>query len=249
VPQSVALSFSDRTNETLYHGKELTDAHGLDWYHYGARFYDVARAQWTTMDPADEFHTPYTYVGGDPVNLTDPDGRASCDIKLCGQNGSSVTIKTRAIKKEVDVPYDFGGNYELEGQDLVLAGLNLVGMFDPSPATDALAASIYYSNGEFGDAVISGFGVAPYFGDIPKLARASRHYRTVSRAIRELGDSRAMKVASEAATGYDVYDCVQCANAVEIALTSKGMPVTIIKIYIDKNYPLYSIKKQHDYIN
>jgi len=62
-------------NEDLYHGKELTGAHGLDWYHYGARFYDVARAQWTTMDPADEFHSPYVYVGGDPVNLLDPDGR------------------------------------------------------------------------------------------------------------------------------------------------------------------------------
>lgn len=65
------------TNEDLYNGKELTSEHGLDWYHYGARFYDVARAQWTTMDPADEFHSPYVYVGGDPVNLVDPDGRAS----------------------------------------------------------------------------------------------------------------------------------------------------------------------------
>jgi hypothetical protein len=27
------------------------------------------------MDQAEEFHTPYTYVGRDPVNLVDPDGR------------------------------------------------------------------------------------------------------------------------------------------------------------------------------
>jgi hypothetical protein len=27
------------------------------------------------VDPADEFHSPYVYVGGDPVNLVDPDGR------------------------------------------------------------------------------------------------------------------------------------------------------------------------------
>ena len=65
------------TNEELYNGKELTDAHGLDWYHYGARYYDVAVARWTSMDPADEFHSPYVYVGGDPVNLVDPDGRQS----------------------------------------------------------------------------------------------------------------------------------------------------------------------------
>jgi RHS repeat-associated protein len=65
------------TNEELYNGKEVTDAHGLNGYHEGARFYDVEIARWTTMDPADEFHSPYVYVGGDPVNLVDPDGRAS----------------------------------------------------------------------------------------------------------------------------------------------------------------------------
>ncbi len=71
------------TNEELYNGKELTDAHGLNWYHYGARFYNVEIARWTTMDPADEFHTPYTYVGGDPVNLVDPDGMASRVAQQC----------------------------------------------------------------------------------------------------------------------------------------------------------------------
>jgi len=35
------------------------------------------------MDPADEFHTPYTYVGGDPVNLVDPDGMASRVAQGC----------------------------------------------------------------------------------------------------------------------------------------------------------------------
>jgi len=50
-------------NEHLYNSKELVDELGLNWYHYGARYYDVALARWLEMDPADEFHTPYTYVG------------------------------------------------------------------------------------------------------------------------------------------------------------------------------------------
>ncbi|PEN15008.1 hypothetical protein CRI94_01595 [Longibacter salinarum] len=49
----------------------------MNGYRYGARYYDVALARWAEMDPADEFHTPYTYVGGDPVNLVNPDGNAS----------------------------------------------------------------------------------------------------------------------------------------------------------------------------
>ena len=73
--QIADLGGGSSTNEELYNGKELTDAHGLNWYHYGARYYDVSVARWTSMDPADEFHSPYTYVGGDPVNLVDPDGR------------------------------------------------------------------------------------------------------------------------------------------------------------------------------
>jgi RHS repeat-associated protein len=73
--QIADLGGGSSTNDDLYNGKELTESHGLNCYHYGARYYDVAIARWTTMDPADEFHSPYVYVGGDPVNLVDPDGR------------------------------------------------------------------------------------------------------------------------------------------------------------------------------
>jgi hypothetical protein len=33
-------------------------------------------ARWIEMDPADEFYTPYCYVGNDPINKYDPDGMA-----------------------------------------------------------------------------------------------------------------------------------------------------------------------------
>ena len=64
----------DSGDDELYHGKRLDQAYGLDWTHYGWRYYDAERGRWVMVDPADEFYTAYSYVGGDPVNFTDPDG-------------------------------------------------------------------------------------------------------------------------------------------------------------------------------
>jgi RHS repeat-associated protein len=73
------LSTSNPDNKFTYNGKELEDDHGLNWYHYGARFYDAQIGRWHTVDPMDEFHSPYVYVGNDPVNLIDPDGQGAED--------------------------------------------------------------------------------------------------------------------------------------------------------------------------
>lgn len=62
----------------LYNGKELDRVHGLNWYDYGARMYDVTLGRWTTVDPLCEkyYHvSPYAYCGNNPVNRIDPDGR------------------------------------------------------------------------------------------------------------------------------------------------------------------------------
>ncbi len=60
-------------------GKELDNQNGLNWYDFGARWYDVAGVpMWTSVDPLAEkyYHiSPYAYCAGDPVNKFDPDGR------------------------------------------------------------------------------------------------------------------------------------------------------------------------------
>lgn len=61
-------------DDELFHGKRLDEGHGLDWHHYGWRYYDAEIGRWVMVDPADEFYTAYSYVGADPVNLLDPDG-------------------------------------------------------------------------------------------------------------------------------------------------------------------------------
>ena len=64
-------------NKFTYNGKELEDEFDLDWYHYGWRFYDATVARWWAVDPMDEFHSPYMYVGNSPIMLVDPDGMKS----------------------------------------------------------------------------------------------------------------------------------------------------------------------------
>jgi RHS repeat-associated protein len=53
-------------------------------YKIGERYYDPALARWTQKDPMLQAFSPreasaYGYVGGDPVNRTDPTGTHACD--------------------------------------------------------------------------------------------------------------------------------------------------------------------------
>jgi RHS repeat-associated protein len=73
-------------NKYLYNGKEklfMKDVqenaqHDLEWYDYGARFYDPVIGRWNVIDPLAEMtpsQTPYHYGNNSPVVYTDPDGR------------------------------------------------------------------------------------------------------------------------------------------------------------------------------
>ena len=175
-----------------YTGHELDSETGM---HYaGARYYMGALGRWTSTDPlADDFPawSPYNYAENNPLGLVDPDGQAACDIELCGQNGSSITIETDAVDVSVDVSSlpgtDFGGNHTLEGRDVVLAGLDVAGVVDPTGVADATAATMYAGSGDWGNALISAAGLAVGFGDLAKGGRIAGQVKKLTGAV---GDAK-----------------------------------------------------------
>ena len=67
-------------NKYLYNGKELQDDLGLDWYDYGARFYDAQLGRWHCPDPLNQFSSPYLYAANNPVVMIDPSGMYSFPV-------------------------------------------------------------------------------------------------------------------------------------------------------------------------
>nr|WP_319571059.1 DUF6443 domain-containing protein [uncultured Draconibacterium sp.] len=81
--QQEKVHLEEVKNRYLYNGKELQDDNfgvSLDWYDYGARFYDPALGRWHVIDAlASDFAswTPYHYVHNNPILLIDPTGMAA----------------------------------------------------------------------------------------------------------------------------------------------------------------------------
>ena len=58
-------------------GKELDEEGDLDWYYFGARFYDPEIGRWVSVDPAWDirpWESPYLYCGNNPLIFIDSDG-------------------------------------------------------------------------------------------------------------------------------------------------------------------------------
>ena len=156
---------------------------------YKKRFLNEKVVQlWLSVDPlADKYPSmsPYMYCAGNPIKYIDPDGM-NYDIVIYGENNSSVTIKTDLINVSVDassIVGDLGGNYTFKGDDVLIAGLDIVGIVDPTPISDGLAAGLEVDQGNYGMALLSGLGIIPYVGDLGKIGKIPKHLKTINKAI------------------------------------------------------------------
>ena len=186
---SNTLSSGSVNYQYKFNGKELQNEFDINLYDYGARNYDPSIGRWMNVDPlAEEFPdwSPYSYGFNNPLRFTDPTGMAPEDIILRGKNNSSVTIKTDLVDISVNagsVVGDLGGNYILQGDDVLIAALDIVGIVDPTGVADIAAASLEAKNGNWGSALLSGMGVIPYVGDIGKVGKVGKHLKTIEKAI------------------------------------------------------------------
>jgi RHS repeat-associated protein len=102
-----AIKMPGLGNKKLYNGKELVDQNGLNLYHYGARWYDPMIGRWTTMDPANQFYSPYVYVGNGPICMIDPTGKQTVSA---GIQVSFTLFGIWNISIEKGIAFDFRGN-------------------------------------------------------------------------------------------------------------------------------------------
>ena len=158
----------------------------LGFYDFGSRFYDPALGRWFNVDPKLEFVSPYGYCANNPVLYIDPNGE---DIVLTISKEVTVTVATRLIDLKITVP-DWTGarklftkSITLQGDEILLAALDIVGIVDPTGIADALSASLYAQQGDLVNAMVSGVGLIPYLGDFAKMFRMKNHFKILSMAV------------------------------------------------------------------
>jgi RHS repeat-associated protein len=123
-------------NKYLYNGKELVDKFDLSWYHYGARYYDPILGRWIEMDPADEHHSPYVYVGDDPIQNIDRDGGYSLTWTVANNGMLVGTVHHMDVWEEIK----YGSiNWFSSETARKLSGDNL---FGPDPSAMELDLSL-----------------------------------------------------------------------------------------------------------
>ena len=141
-------------NKYRYNGKEFqTDqinGRNLDWYDYGARFYDPEIGRWHSMDPLAESYisiSPYVYCGNNPIRRGDLDGRDWFD-KVVGFT-AAVTDNAIGFDRRGNFSPNDAADYNM-GQDIGDVASVLMGAGEADAGAGMAAGSVAVTAGTGG---------------------------------------------------------------------------------------------------
>jgi RHS repeat-associated protein len=161
--QSWQNTLQNTKNDYLYNGKEFQDELGLDWYDYGARFYDAALGRFFTPDPLGQFASGYVYCGNNPIALIDPSGMwaSACDSEKMGwltdeEMGDHkknnifllLQLSDREYQAAINEACNANGNWTLIFADDIISGGQAVSDYLGDSQTDYIAIHYHGFEGE-----------------------------------------------------------------------------------------------------
>jgi RHS repeat-associated protein len=103
VGSDIAVDLSLLLKIHRYSGKERDVATGL--YYYGMRYYSTSTCRWLSADPAGPVDglNLYQFVGSNPINFTDPDGRMMVRKRDLRNQSKKVTNNNKGNNNKTDL--------------------------------------------------------------------------------------------------------------------------------------------------
>jgi RHS repeat-associated protein len=184
------------SNYQTYLGQEMNKELGLNWLSFRHRNYDPTIGRFFGIDPiTEEYHyiTPYQFASNNPVwkvEIEGLEGQETSGLDLIRQGFANIWnamtggvestengMRLRSAKSRA-TQFATGGNMVAKGaatKEVAHVVLDAAGAAEPTPFIDTGHAIWYGVEGEYGNALLTGAGVIPYFGDGFKTLKYAKY--------------------------------------------------------------------------